>query len=270
MSKLIINGIDVSKYQGQINWSAVAKSGVKFAMIRLGWCGYDGTIKEDEYFKANIEGATKAGIDAGVYVYSYAKTAQAAAVAAKQALEMVKPYKLTYPIAFDMEDELYTKYKPEDNNAIAIAFLDEIERGGYFAQLYTYTYFAQTHLIMKKLERFNVWIADYRGYVGYKGNYGMWQYSARGKVDGIGVDVDLDISYTDYPKIIQTAGLNNLPKKDMIEANQKRYTVQKGDSFWRIAQTQMGSGLYYIKLAHANGLKVTSTIYPGQVLIIPK
>lgn len=270
MSKLVMNGIDVSKYQGQVNWSAVCKSGVKFAMVRVGWCGYDGTIKEDEYFKVNMEGAIQAGVGVGVYVYSYAKTTDAAVIAAKQTLELVKPYKLTYPIAFDIEDEIYTKYKPEDNNAIVIAFLDQIERARYFGQVYTYTYFAQKHLNMKNLKRFDLWIADYRGYVGFKGAYGMWQYSAKGKVDGVGVDVDLNLCYTDYPKIIQTAGLNNIPKVDLSEINNKRYIIQKGDSFWSIAKAQMGNGLYFMKLAQVNGLKINSIIYPGQIIIIPK
>ncbi|WMJ24055.1 GH25 family lysozyme [Paludicola sp. MB14-C6] len=269
MSKLVINGIDVSKYQGQINWNTVSNSGVKFAMIRAGWCGYDGNIKEDEYYRTNMEGAIQAGLNVGVYVYSYAKTVDAAAIAARQTLELVKPYKVTYPIAFDVEDEIYTKYKPQDNNALVIAFLDAIERAGYYGIVYTYTYFAQTHLDMKNLKRFDMWIADYRGYVGYKGAYGMWQYSAKGKIDGIGADVDLNMAYNDYPKIIQTAGLNNIPKVDLSVVNYKKYTIQKGDSFWSIAKSQMGNGLYFWKVAQANGLKVNSVIYPGQIIKIP-
>ena len=123
-----IRGIDVSKYQGVIDWNKVAADGVQFAFIRVGWAGYEGGIDEgfDPCFDRNMKGAIAAGIPVGAYVYGYCKSASAARRAAREAAERCKPYKLTMPIAFDMEDaSTYKGIARGDNNIIAAAFLDE-------------------------------------------------------------------------------------------------------------------------------------------------
>ncbi len=206
-----IKGIDVSKFQGDIDWKKVAADGYKFAIIRVGWCGYDGLITTgfDAYFDKNMQGATEAGLDIGVYLYSYAKTPEAAQIAAGEVLRFVAPYNLLYPIFFDFEDaELYSGFSRDLNTRICEGFLDEIEANNYYAMLYSYTYFLTAYLDMETLSKYDLWVADYRGYVGYTGSYGIWQYSSTGSVDGIVGNVDLNISYKDYPELIKAAGLN--------------------------------------------------------------
>ena len=210
-----IRGIDVSQDQGNIDWKAVREDGIRFAMIRAGNCGYDGKIKVDTRFHSNIAAAISAGINVGVYLYSYARTEQAAKQAAEELIPLLKGYTVTYPVAFDMEDETYNAFSKDANTAIANAFLNEIKEQRYYPVLYSYTYFLTENLDMSKLSDYDVWVADYRGYVGYQGSYGMWQYSSKGRVDGISTRVDMDVSYRDYPTLIRKEGLNDLEPKEL-------------------------------------------------------
>ena len=210
---LPIEGIDVSKYQGDIDWAKVAASGKKFAFIRYGWAGYDGHISDglDPYFAANMKGAIAAGIDVGVYVYSYAKTPDAAKIAAQETVQAAKAYRVAYPIVLDFEDGQYASASQKAaNTEIAKAFLKEVEALGYYAMLYTYTNFAQNYLDMPALKNYDFWVADYRGYVGYAGAYGVWQTSSTGQVSGIAGNVDLNKAYKNYAAIIENAKLNGL------------------------------------------------------------
>lgn len=220
-----IYGIDVSRYQGQINWQKVKASGKQFVFIRLGWCGFDGKIKAnsglDIMFESNIKGALAAGLNVGVYLYSYAKTPTAARVAALETLDLVKSYQLTYPIAFDIESisqsessgACYDKMSKTDNTAICAAFLDEIEKAKYYGILYTYKSFAENYLDMTALKQYDMWIAQYALKCTYSGNYGIWQYSGdKGRCDGVPTACDLNVSYMDYATIIKQAGLNGFAK----------------------------------------------------------
>lgn len=214
-----IYGIDVSKHNGVIDWRKVKASGKGFAFIRLGWCGYDGKIVAngglDPMFKTNAEGAIAAGLDIGVYLYSYAKTAAAATVSAQETLALVKPYKLTYPIAFDIEDAMHVSMTKEQNTAIVNAFLSTIETAKYYGMLYTYKSFAESNLNMSQLKGFDFWVAQYASKCTYAGPYGIWQYNGdvpgfTGKCDGVNGACDLNVSYKDYAAIIKNAKLNTL------------------------------------------------------------
>ncbi|MBC5580873.1 hypothetical protein H8S23_05095 [Anaerofilum sp. BX8] len=211
-----LKGIDVSKYQGEINWPRVAASGVQFAFVRVGWAGYEGGIDEgrDPYFAQNMRGALDAGLAVGAYVYSYCKTANAARRAAREAAALLAPYRLTMPLAFDMEDA--ATYKPiskGDNSIVAAAFLDEVRALGHYPMLYTYTSFANSCLDMDALSGYDLWLADYRGYMGIQGA-GIWQYSSSGRVAGIAGRVDLNIAYKDYPALIGGHGWTADKKED--------------------------------------------------------
>lgn len=221
-----IDGIDVSNYQGNIDWAKVKASGKKFAIIKLGYAGYDGAIDINSKFKVNIEGALKAGIDVGVYVYAYTKTPAAARRAAQETLKLVKPYKLTYPICFDVEETKLNCLISQGRaglSATISAFLDEIEKAKYYGMLYTYTSFAQSYLDMTKLAKYDLWIADYREPTGtkcpYTGSFGIWQYrgGSNGRCEGISTPCDLNIAYKDYPTIIRNAKLNNLVDSPVVE-----------------------------------------------------
>lgn len=214
-----IYGIDVSKYQGKIDWKAVKAAGKEFAFVRLGWAGWDGSIKLDEMAVENIKGAVAAGLHAGVYLYSYCKTAESARLAARETLALLKNLpRLMYPVAFDVEDTSetgtpYNRYGKSANSAIVAAFLDEIEKAGYFGMLYTYKSFAENYLDMAALKKYDVWIAHYAAKNGYAGSCGIWQYAGdSGRCVGVNGACDLNISHKDYAGIIKSAGLNGYPK----------------------------------------------------------
>lgn len=221
-------GIDVSKHQGVVDWKKVKAAGKTFAFIRIGWAGWAGEFSEDIMFKTNMSGAISSGLNVGVYFYSYCKTAVAAQKAAQACLKAVAPYELTMPIAFDIEDtsDAGTRYDLMSktlNNSIVSAFLDEIQKAGYYGLIYTYKAFASSFLDMSKLTAYDVWIAQYNTACTYTGKYGIWQYRGDtlrdskgnitfpgGKCDGVIGDCDLNVSYKDYPTIIRGAGLNKL------------------------------------------------------------
>lgn len=199
-----IKGIDVSKHQGAIDWEKVAAAGIKFAFVRIGWAGYEGGLDEgaDPYFDQNMAGAIAAGIPVGAYVYSYCRSASAARRAAREAAARCRPYRLTMPLAFDIENAAtYKGIARGDNSILAAAFLDEVRAQGFYPLLYTYTSFAESYLDMTQLSGYDLWLADYRGYMGIKGA-SVWQYSSSGAVEGIAGRVDMNIAYKDYPALI--------------------------------------------------------------------
>lgn len=206
-----IRGIDVSYCQTKVDWQKVKEEGIRFAMVRVGYCMNDGSLKVDRMFKSHMEGAVAAGLDVGVYLYSYATSPSAAKKAAQQVLKAVEPYRLTYPIALDMEyDDEYIKNSKENNTAIAAAFLREMEKGGYYAMLYCSKDFLDSYLMPERLTAFDKWIAQYNSKCTSKHAHGIWQYSGSGKVRGVAEKVDLDVAYKDYPRIIRRAKLNKL------------------------------------------------------------
>lgn len=206
-----IRGIDVSYCQTKVDWQKVKEEGIRFAMVRVGYCMNDGSLKVDRMFKSHMDGAVAAGLDVGVYLYSYATSPSAAKKAAQQVLKAVEPYRLTYPIALDMEyDDEYIKNSKENNTAIAAAFLREIEKGGYYAMLYCSKDFLDSYLLPERLTAFDKWIAQYNSKCTSKYAHGIWQYSGSGKVRGVAEKVDLDVAYKDYPRIIRRAKLNKL------------------------------------------------------------
>ena len=216
------NGIDVSYAQTSVDWPKVKAADIDFAMIRVGWCYNSGALKVDKLFQSHMEGALAAGLDVGVYLYSYATTAQAARRAAKEVIEAVKPYKLSYPIAFDIEYEsIYTGGSKQVNTDICKAFLDEVEAAGYYAMLYCSKDFLDSYLLPDQLTAYDKWIAQYASACTSKHAHGIWQYTGSGKVDGVAGSVDRDVAYKDYPAII--AKLNGQAQKSQLP-----YTVQCG------------------------------------------
>lgn len=182
-------------------------------MVRVGYSRNDGSLQIDRQFRKHMEGAAAAGLDLGVYCYSYAANVAASKRAAHQTLRALEPYQLTYPVALDMEYEpIYTKAPKANNTAIAAAFLKEVERGGYYAQLYCSKDFLDSYLLPQRLRAYDKWIAQYASRCSCPHPYGIWQYSGSGRVSGVKGDVDLDLAYKNYPAIIRRAGLNRLKK----------------------------------------------------------
>jgi GH25 family lysozyme M1 (1,4-beta-N-acetylmuramidase) len=202
--EISIRGIDVSKFQGSINWKKVAAAGVKFAIIRLGYRGMnEGTLEIDNYYRANIEGATANGIKVGVYFFSEAITTEEAVEEAEYVLKNIKSYNVTYPIVFDTEK--VTTFDARANNLsmaertdICIAFCDRIREAGYTPMIYANTRYMLTGIDLSRLEDIEKWFAVYSKDIKFPYEFGILQYSESGKIDGIGSNVDLDIAFKDY------------------------------------------------------------------------
>lgn len=271
---MIKQGIDVSHHNGDINWERVKNSGIEFAMIRTGY-GIKNDRQIDKKFKQNIEGAKDAGIDVGVYHYSYATSSHQAVEEANFCLEIISKYDIDYPICYDIEDNTILQFNKQTKTDMCISFCDTIELAGYYAMIYCNPNWLNNHLYSEQiLNRYDLWLAQW-GSESPSYACGIWQKSDKGKVDGINGYVDLDIAYRDYKGIIQDANLNhkscvahnttNASSPKGTNAQLKNYTVQKGDTLWSISEKFYGSGILYNKIKINNNLS-SDAIYPGQVL----
>ena len=195
-------GIDVSKYQGNIDWGAVAASGINFAIIRVGYRGSStGVLVEDPYFKRNISGATKAGIKVGVYFFTQAVTEAEAVEEASMAMSLVSGYRMTYPIFIDTESASNGRangLSRSSRTAIVKAFCQTVQNGGYKAGVYASKSWFNNQLNASSLNGYCIWVAQYSSSCTYTGKRDLWQYSSKGKVSGISGNVDMNISYTGY------------------------------------------------------------------------
>ena len=200
----IVNGVDVSFYQGNINWTAVKADGVDFAFIRLGYRGSkNGVLYEDAYFKNNITGALNAGMMVGVYVTSQAISEDEAVEEAKFALERIKDYQVSLPVVIDYEYDanktgrLYTaKLSKDTTTQICNAFSNEIQAAGYQTAVYANKNMLEQGMVAAGLNT-QVWLAHYTTESDYAGNYKYWQYTNKGTVSGITGQVDMDFWYDD-------------------------------------------------------------------------
>lgn len=209
-------GVDVSYHNGKIDWKKVKTSGVDFAMLRTGF-GWDNDSQIDRQLQANIEGCEAAGLPYGFYHYSYAMNAQEARKEAAFFLKTIREAKPLYPAAFDFEEKNQLSLPPESQLAVIEAFLNAVESAGYYGMLYMSASPMEQlrQFSPQRLDRLDRWIA----HVGvskpsFSGNYGIWQYSWKGKVEGIEGSVDLNEAYKDYPAIIRTSGLNGWKKTE--------------------------------------------------------
>lgn len=209
--------IDVSRYQGAIDWAQVAAAGYKGAMLKTVSTNRklskraDG-LYIDPTFEDNYRSAKAAGLDVGVYYYTNA-TSEAMADAELSLLrQALRGKELTLPVALDLESPSLTGMPYGDLSNLAAYHLEQIEKMGFFAQLYTYTSYANVHLDMARLAgRWDVWLADYTGKTpNVTFNYNAHQHTSKGAVPGITGNVDLNVTELNYPKIIRKKGLTRL------------------------------------------------------------
>ncbi|MCM1191810.1 MAG: hypothetical protein NC123_10100 [Butyrivibrio sp.] len=194
-------GIDVSKWNGDIDWDKVRNAGVEFAIIRAGYRGsVTGSLVEDPYFAANIKGATASGLQVGVYFFTQAVNEVEAVEEASAVLRLVKEYNLDYPIFIDTEgaggNGRADGLDVENRTLVCEAFCRTIENAGYRAGVYGSRNWYNNRLYTDRLDNnYCIWLAEYRSVPLYQGYYQLWQYTSKGKVDGISGNVDMDISY---------------------------------------------------------------------------
>ena len=287
---IIKKGIDVAVHQGKIDWDKVS---VDFAILRA---GYGREISQkDSKFEENYKGCKDHNIPCGAYWYSYALTEEDAVREAKTCLEAIKGKTFEYPIYFDVEEDSQFKLGITKVSAIIKAFLDYVEKSGYWVGLYMSKYYLETYVTEDIRKRYAVWVAQYSSACTYKNQYGIWQYGIAGNskydtanvksISGVRGECDYDYCYVDYPTLIKEAGLNGLTKSPVpiggtasngtisntapIQKNYVIYTVVKGDNLWNIAQKHLKNGSRYTEIKKLNGL-TSDTIYPGDKLKIPK
>lgn len=199
--------IDVSKWQGAVNWASVKAAGVHHAMLRAGYGS--GTV--DPQFKRNADQCAALGVDWGCYWYSYAASPAQARQEARCCLQVIQGLAPTMPVAYDIEYEpCILALDNATRTAMVKAFLGEIEAAGYYGILYASRDFIANRLNWRELAKYDVWCAQYGSACTCPLPYGIWQYSSSNPlgIPGYGASLDCNRVYKDYPQIIRDAGLN--------------------------------------------------------------
>lgn len=210
-NNIVRSGIDVSKWQGKIDWAKVKAAGVQFALLRAGYGDTLSYPKQlDPTFEFNYKECKRVGIPVGVYWYSYATTPEMARQEARSCIAALKGKQFEYPIYYDVEEARI--FATGKTNEIIKAFCDELEAAGYWVGIYIYRCAATQYLSEYTRERWAMAIAEYGSKLNYSGQYGIWQNSSTWKVSGISGNVDHDWCYVDYPKLIKERGKNGYPK----------------------------------------------------------
>ena len=204
----MIKGIDVSSWQGNIDWNRVRASGIDFAIIKAG--GSDAGFYKDKRFEQNVRGAAEAGIHVGAYYFvgPLCNSAEAGALDAYKFHQIIKDFTLDYPVYIDFEAP--SGRDKQGNTDAAYAFCSYMESLGYYAGIYASDVSGfKDRLIPDQLVRFDKWVAKYSTYEPTViKNWGMWQYSSKGSVPGISGYVDMNFSRNDYAEIIKQHHLN--------------------------------------------------------------
>lgn len=213
IKSIYAQGIDVSMHQREIDFAKVKNAGVKFVIIRCNnWDDVKNCVVKDPYFEQNYKNAKAAGLDVGAYYYTWSTTASGAMDDAALCIKYLSGKKFEYPIYFDLEWQKAFAQGKAICDAMVRAFCDRLKDNGYFAGLYISRIPLQTYISPDVANRYLLWIAEYASKCNYDGEYGMWQYSDKGRVIGISGDVDLDECYINYPALIKSGGFNGYSK----------------------------------------------------------
>ncbi len=201
-------GVDVSEFQGDVDWNAVKDAGIDFAILRLGWRGStQGTLNIDEKFEQNFAGATGAGLFVGAYFFSQAVTEAEAEAEADFVINTLNGKKLAYPVVFDWEppapgdkSENYrvTGITGDQVTKFALAFANRIREAGLTPMMYTNKYQAYEFFDLSQWKDYDLWYAEYQKAPSMHYNFRMWQYTDKGEIPGIQGSVDLDICFEPY------------------------------------------------------------------------
>ncbi|MGE7762216.1 GH25 family lysozyme [Peribacillus sp. NPDC097895] len=254
-----LKGIDVSHWQGKINWDKVAKAGVQFVFIKA----TEGTsYSKLSYFQENAPKALQAGLKVGAYHYAKFATVEEAKAEAAYFLESIRFVALNYPIVLDLEENKKEAKKKTLTDA-AIAFLEAIEEAGHTAMLYTGKSFLENTLDESRLSKYALWIARYNSTLGRHTD--IWQHSDSGQVSGISTKVDLNVAYRDFTKTVNTFRTAN--SSCTLKSPSANYTVKKGDTLSLIAKKHKTTVKSLVSL---NGIKDQDKIYIGQKLLVNK
>ena len=199
-------GVDVSYFQGAIDWQKVAASGVDFAMIRVGGRGYgSGEIYDDKQFHANMRGALNAGLDVGVYFFSQAISVSEALEEAAYVLNQIRGYNVTYPVVFDWENIPNDTARTDSLDSYTLGrcakvFCEAVKAAGYRPMVYFNQYIGYIKYDLSHISEYDFWLAEYNTTApSFKYDFAMWQYTASGTVPGISGKVDMNLHFAKTP-----------------------------------------------------------------------
>ena len=266
-----IKGLDVSEFQGEVDWERVKAAGFRFAMLRAGY----GSNTIDKQFRRNAAECNRIGLPIGAYWFCYAFSVEKARKEADGCINTISEYRLDYPVCYDIEqasadyiEKQGVSFTPALARNVVTSFCSHIEKKGYFAMFYTNRNFLDTYIGTELTERYAYWYARYANQ--FDGtDCGIWQYTSTGSIPGISGNVDLDIGYVDYPAVIKAAGLNHLSRKAPAPSPSPQYityVIQPGDTLSGIAQR---FGTTVSTLTQLNGLSNPDRIYAGNTLRVP-
>ena len=209
---MMIKIIDVSEHQGKIDWQKVKAAGITGAIIRLGYVTSKGN-NLDKQFKNNVTGALNAGISIGFYLYSYAQDLKRVQQEIDFVVKTLQPYKkkIGYPIFYDCEDQLMGKCGKKAITGFAKAFCEGLKKHGFYPGIYANLNWVKNYLDIGKLP-YDLWLAQYSNKMTYSGEVGMWQYTDKGRVNGIVGNVDTSYCYKCYPDLMRKEGWNGFSK----------------------------------------------------------
>ena len=227
---ILARGIDISHWQGSVDWGQVAADDISFAMLGT---RYKGEI--DPYFHEFAEGAKANGIKIGAYIYSYATDVAGAEAEADFILDLIKDYPISYPVAYDLEDNSQAGLSSQELAAMVNAFCARIEAAGYYPMLYANDYWLANRIDMSQI-KYDVWVARYEVKHAYS-NPAMWQATSSGIVNGVTGGVDIDFQYKDFSGKIAPNLWRTIGDKTYYYQN---YTMQKN------AWIHDGNGWFYM------------------------
>ncbi|MCH5192184.1 MAG: hypothetical protein J1F23_08485 [Oscillospiraceae bacterium] len=228
----MLKGIDVSKWQGNIDFAKVKADGISFVIIR---CGIGSS--KDSYFEANYKNAKAAGLQVGTYFYAYAKTPEQAAKEAECCINIIKGKSFDLPVFYDLEENSIANTGKANILAIAKAFTEKVKSAGFNVGIYANLNWNKNYLTDKWYDTLPRWIAQYNSKCTYTGKYDIWQYSSTGKVSGISGNVDMNYCYTDFSAKTQTTAKTEtdsfFPPRGYFKKGDSSANVGKIASFMR-------------------------------------
>lgn len=225
----LAKGIDVSKYQTNVNWPAVKSDGIEFVMVRV--LGQNGV---DEQFASHAAGAAAAGLKLGVYAYAYAETTQAAVEEANKTIEAIMDYPVSYPVVYDVESALLSHLTPSQLADNINAFCSTIQAAGYYPMVYSNNYWLTSKIDMSKVP-YDVWVAHHSSAYSWS-NPAMWQASSTGTVNGITGNVDINFVFKDFSQLIPANTWRTIGGEHYYYQNYRKQTGWAND----------GSNWYYL------------------------
>ena len=260
-----VYGIDVSKYQGRIDWAKVAASGVKFAILRAGSSTNSGPYI-DPTFEDNYKGCRENGIAAGAYIFTYAINDAEQDAELAVFLPALRGKTFEYPVFVDVEDKSLAGIGKAALTRLTKRYMDVISQNGFAPGWYSYTNFINSYLNAAELADYPLWVADYRASLGYSGQYAMWQYTSSGSVPGISGSVDLNRDYhrfcdatTEQPAELDTIQLVTVGPLTAEEAAKVAILTGKmllGDDRYRLLQADSDHFVAVMTVSNGDALQV--------------